>query len=166
MHLRAEIKNALVGILKDKTIAGDRVYPAMYLPVRDTDLPAICIFIPEEDIEEDSNLTDVRTAHVAIECLMEDSSPEKEMDEFSKAVETLVAVDRTLGGIVKSCRLKKVKIGEDESANRDLLAAAMIYDAVYTAPAYAVESDLADFTSAHVSGGISDVITLEAKEQE
>lgn len=164
MHLRAEIKKAVFSMLIEKTNAGTHIYPARYSKVPEVELPAICIFTPLEVIAKTDDSTDERACTVNVECLTCDEDGEADLDALSNQAENALAVDITLGGIVKSLRLKKIVTGEDPAADRDILTTIMTYEAIYHTDSFYNGSfdDLKTIT-ADYGGRASDTIDLTEK---
>jgi hypothetical protein len=164
MHSRAAIKTAIVAALMGTTNAGVKIYPARYLSLPESLLPAICVFTPLETIADSDSLNYLRTCTVKIECIAEgfDSESESILDVLSAQAERALAIDITLGGVVKSLKLKKVDTGEDPGADRDILATVMTYEAEYRSASYynGTFDDLKTVTADYNRGKASDTIDL------
>lgn len=162
MHQRAEIKAAIAAALAGRTSAADRIYPARYMPVPDSALPAICVYTPEENVADDSELTYRRVAQVKVECLVEDFEDESDADALAVQVERALAADDKLGGLVRRLRLRRVQTGVDENANRDFIATILTYEAEYYTYSYynGTFDDLEGVDADYDDGVTSDQIDL------
>ena len=131
MHLRAEIKLKVVELLKNKTIAQDKVYQNRFMPLDEEGLPAICVYTITENVSEFDNLTDKRVLELAVECLISGETMDNDLDILANQVETIMVATDTLEGLVHKTELVKTEIGYDEKSQSQMQAAKLSYQLIY-----------------------------------
>jgi hypothetical protein len=128
-HVRRQIRDAAVALLTGLNTTGNRVFATRVRPLQDAELPALCVYASGEVSEIDSmgNSAGARglsrelilrvEAHVRSFESLDDSA-----DDIALEVETTLAADKTLGGLVKDLQLRSTEIGFAEG---DRLVAGM-----------------------------------------
>jgi len=110
-HVRKQIRAAVVTALKSNTDAGLRVYPTRVYPL-DT-LPAIGVYTLEEESETKNWEVLRREVRIAVEAYAKtdlDDDFDDYLDDLAEDIETVMAVDRTFGGLAKTSYLIATEI--------------------------------------------------------
>lgn len=102
-HERKAIRAAVVAQLSGHTAAGTRVFPSRQPPVREVELPAICVYTDSEEVDEESANSAPRwlkrKAIVAIEVwAAAGDAVDDVLDALALEVETAMDSDDSLGG--------------------------------------------------------------------
>lgn len=134
-HVRTQIRSAVQTTLHGSTLADTRVYAARRTPLPEDDYPAILIYTPRElaDAEMGEDREYVRRLTINIDVLSEalDDLDDK-VDAVAVQVETLLAANRTLGGVCMDLWLTETEIGEPREGENHHGIARLTYVADYT----------------------------------
>lgn len=149
--IRQAISQALIGA---GTGAADRVYPSRKLPLRRPELPAIGVYILEEEVDDDSETTAprelTRRAVVTIEAnvLATDAvNVDDAMDAIALEIEAAMAADPSLGGQASDSILAATGIDLIDEGDRMTGLVILSYRVTYYtfAPEPPTDEELDDF---------------------
>ena len=107
-HVRTAIRTAIASRLTGLTTTGARVYPSRILPLADSNLPCLRIYLDEEEIETETVHDDPllrRSPVLRVECCAKAvASLDAMLDTMLAEVEAAIgtAPDPTFGGLLKS----------------------------------------------------------------
>lgn len=155
-HQRKIIRKAIVETLTRKTAAVDRVFPTRIVPLRrNLELPAICVFIVEDDVEPDSEKRAPRElfkhAMVTIEgWVTPGENVDDAMDDLSLEIETAMHADPFFADANGACRamdsvLEKTTLEVIERGDRLMGLVSLFYRFDYTQLAPEAPTNLDDF---------------------
>lgn len=135
-HPRTIIREKIGLILLDKTVAGRNVDTERVDPYRATEIPALAVFTPEEDVSEDSVNTAPRELNRTI--LLEIAAypaphkrVNKAMDAMALEVEQAIHDDPLLGGVADDAVLVKTELKYFNDGDRVLGCAVLSYAVTY-----------------------------------
>lgn len=129
LHIRTQIRHALVDQLKDKTSAGDRVFAARLVVNPEGDTPAIFVSaIRETSSRADSGGLLERFPEVRITAIIEAQSEaaDDEADALALEIEQAIAADETLSGTAFDLSLEETEI-QFEQGTRPLAMLELTY---------------------------------------
>jgi hypothetical protein len=167
MNNRYEIKEAVLNLLKNNTIAGDKIVKDDYDTISDdpADYPKIAIYTPEENVVERDNIDKEVTCKLDIELLVtsknlnalddvegltwDNITAVSILDYISKQVAQLMAEDETLGGIVSDTILNRTKTMSANDTDIAIISQVMEYELKYLQPSVstAPETELTTITT-------------------
>ncbi len=132
-HARKQIRDAVVTALTGLTTTGSRVYASRVYPMGSANLPGLCIYTVEEDIEEATGprpRTLSRILDVAIEIYAKDNAAlDDTIDKICAEVET--ALGNTKPASVKDLVLSSANTRYDGEGDQPHGVARMVFDAYY-----------------------------------
>lgn len=114
-HIHKQIRDRFAVTLGSLATTGTNVFPQhVYAVPEDRDLPALALFMLEEEIELSSiGNTPIyeRRAEFAVEGMAQsvDKAPSDTLAQIAKEVEIAMAGDPTLNGLVRNLELEKVE---------------------------------------------------------
>ena len=135
-HARTQIRQAVVDILKDNTIAGSSVFASRVYALNEPKLPAILVYTTPENVVEQS-ISYPRTQHrelvVTIEIYIKGSSSiDDAIDALALEIEQLIAADPTLGIGAKDTTLDTTDIKHSDEGEKPIAIATLNYAVSYT----------------------------------
>jgi len=112
-HVRQQIRDKFVSLVTGLTTTGDRVYKSRLYPLRDENLPGLCVSAGVEDNgnddEENVETIQRRSLEVVIDARVKIvEGLDDKLDTILAEVETAVFADRFLGNLVASLDLETV----------------------------------------------------------
>jgi hypothetical protein len=114
-HPRKLIRQAAVARLTGATAAGARVFKARVVPFKQSELPAVAVYTPEEEVEATRSSAPrelERTLQLVVEAVTKSGSPsdvDDTADDLSLEIEAAIDVDPTLGGAATDTLLARVE---------------------------------------------------------
>ena len=115
-HARKQIRDAVVTIVTGLTTTGANVFKSRKAPLfdKDTELPCLCIYTEDEEIDEEKGKhagLSYRYLELKITGYAEDASTlDDTLDDIAAEVETAVLADRRLGlGVIDTFLLSSEK---------------------------------------------------------
>lgn len=96
VHLRNQIRDAVVAALSGNTDAGTNVTPSRVYPF--ASLPGICVYTPIEESEPDTTTHLLREVDIVIEAYA-DTTLDDTIDDLAADIETAMSTDSTFGGL-------------------------------------------------------------------
>ena len=142
-HERQAIRDAIVAQLKGpvpyvRTSAQDRVYKTRSGPPREGELPVICLFVAEEEIDENFAASAprelLRTATLNIEGWVKVSPGndlDAAMDDLALQIEAAMDLDIFLAGTVFSSVLGRTRLGTAIVGNQPMACCSLEYLCTY-----------------------------------
>jgi hypothetical protein len=135
-HARTQIRQAVIALLKGNTSAGNNVFEARVYPIDDPKLPALLVYTKLETLGEQSMSrprTQQRELRLSIEVYVKARSKvDEDTDALALEIEQLIAVDVTLGGLVKDMVLDTTETQFPDDGERPVAVAVMNYAILYT----------------------------------
>lgn len=137
---RIKIRNYAVSLLKNKTVAGDRVFSSKSVSNWTNKLPAINIYTADEDITEFNQSPRILKRdmilrlEIAVACSDEDKAAD-ELDRLMQQVEDEFERDDTLHGNCEDIILSKIAVEFDPGGEQPIGAAQMDWLCKYTTDA-------------------------------
>lgn len=139
-HVKTQIRDAVAasGVLGNLTTTATRVFKARPddLPLQSTELPALCIYTDEEEIElgtlSRSGRRLIRRLQLKVRGYVQASGDiDKSTDTITKEVETAMAADVTLGGLAKDIEPISVTKGQDAEGETPVAWVELLYIVEY-----------------------------------
>lgn len=120
LHPRTAIRDNIVATLKGATAAGDKVFSARSLPVRENALPCISVYTPDEDmVELSAGIPRVYTRAVEVQIAMAikaaEGDTEAELDSMAADVEDIMDADPGRGGHARDSIYTGTRSPRDEA---------------------------------------------------
>jgi hypothetical protein len=148
MHVRAQIRAAVVTALTGLTTTADRVYEARIYPLDDSILPGLCIYTRSESAENDGSagaFALLRELPLVVEAYAKASpTVDGELDTIAEEVETALGSADKLGGLAKifvGPVSSEIEVG-DQDAERPSAVLRMefryLYSTAQSAPGVAI----------------------------
>lgn len=134
-HIRKQIRDAIVELIKDETEAAANVFPQRVRPFG-AGTSIVCLIYaltePATAITMDPVLLD-RIVNVSIEAHIKSNAAtlDDRMDAFAVAVETKMAEDRTFGGLAKESGLTNTRIEHDGDGEKIIGIIRLEYSVMY-----------------------------------
>lgn len=135
--IREAAKAQLIGPSPHRTIALDRVVASRRIPWRPKDLPAIAVYVLEEDVDPDSAQTAPRELQrepkLVIEAILraDVDNIDDALDAIALEIETAMAIDETLGGTVGDSWLRRTEFEFGMEGDQEIASIRLIHDVVY-----------------------------------
>lgn len=121
-HGRTQIRTALATALTGLSTTGSRVFVNRIHPVTDAELPCLMISTDSEEIQHGTLLaprTQLRALTAVVRVLARaTASLDTTLDTSINEIETAVLANRTLGGIVRDCRMDRIDLAIDDGAEK------------------------------------------------
>lgn len=134
---RIKIRNFAVSLLKNKTLAGDRVFSSKTVSNWTKNLPAINIYTADEDISEFNQSPRILKRdmtlrlEIAVAC-SEEAKAADELDKLMQQIEDEFEKDDTLRGNCEDIILSKIAVEFDPGGEQPIGAAQMDWLCKYT----------------------------------
>jgi hypothetical protein len=113
-HVRQQIRDKIFSLVEGLATTGNRVYKSRLYPLRDENLPGLCVStgVEENGNDEEENVETVQ--HRNLEIVIDARAKivaglDDLLDTILAEVETAVFADRFLGGLVASLDLESVE---------------------------------------------------------
>lgn len=162
LHQRQIIREAVVAQLLGKTEAAERVFAMREVPLRRTELPAICVYTLEETVDPESQRSTprrlLRTLQLAVEIVVQvTDGVDATIDALALEVEQQIDADPWFGGACMNTILASVQVGIDVQGERPVGRCLMSYAVTYEteAPEIASLPALDDLDTVHVEQDLS-----------
>jgi hypothetical protein len=135
-HARTQIRNAVTALLKGNTTAGNNVYEARVYPINDPKLPALLVYTKQETVGEQSMSrprTQQRELFVTVEAYVKArGNVDEAADTLAMEIEQLIAIDPTLGGLVKDTALDTTETQFSDEGEKPIAVAILAFSVLYT----------------------------------
>lgn len=144
-HARQQIRAAFATAVTGLTTTGARVHTWRAYELAEDGLPALRVYTPVEDIDNDDGLGDVATRRLTVVCeavVRASSTVENTVDTICVEVEEAIAADETLGGVAEWCRLDAFESEIDDEAHQPTMLATLRFIAQYHVATNDVETPL------------------------
>lgn len=134
---KAAVKGYMVDRLKTPhrgyfpTLAGNRVFKNRSGPLQQEELPAISIYLLEDNNEDVDNAQERRHLKVVVEILAMGADADVQVDVISDAVYDIIRNDEYLGGLVEWCRYVRGQLNYDEGKHPEAISWVMEYAVHY-----------------------------------
>lgn len=141
-HLRRQIRGAVTALLTGLPTTGSRVYASRVHPLNESELPALRVYTDEETatiagMAGAGSLLERRLAVRVEAVVMAVSGFDDTADQISKEVESALAADYSLGGLVKWMFLSRISQELSGEGDRPVALQVMTFEALYYAGANA-----------------------------
>jgi hypothetical protein len=141
-HERQEIRNAVVAQLVGPstyvtTAAGPRVFKTRGGPVREADLPCLCVFAESESVDASNTSTTRRSLKLVVEGYVKvapGADLDAAMDALALQVETAMDADPYLAGCARYIELSSTTLETSVLGSQPMGRAALEYTVHYEAP--------------------------------
>ena len=135
-HVRQQIRDAALALLKNNTTAGSYVRLADAIATDQQDLPAIVIYTKEEQagLEEatmGATRSQQRELQLIIEIQARGTNVQNSLDAIAAQVEPLMSADRTIGGLAKDSWLDDSSSDFDGDGDQFIATLALLYQVDY-----------------------------------
>lgn len=132
-HIRTQIRQEVVNLLKGNTVAGNKVYGSRIRPL--DNLPAIAVFTLNEEAETVTisyPRTQSRNLNLAVEIYVKANTGfDDEADALAAEVEALLAADTSLGGLAKDIKLVATGLLFSGEGEKPAAIATLTYSVLY-----------------------------------
>lgn len=114
-HPRTLIRHAVVAQLTGATAAGARVFKARVVPFKQSELPAVAVYTPDEEVETSRSSAPrelERSLQLVIEGVTESGAPsdvDDSADELALEIEAAIDSDTTLNGTATDVLLSRTE---------------------------------------------------------
>ena len=121
-HVRKQIRDRVKALVTGLTTTGSRVYASRIYPLQNDNLPGLCIFTENEEIDDEEGkverlqhryLNVVVTGHAKVTSGLDD-----DLDTIAEEVETAVFADRFLNGLAMALDLISIETGFSADAEK------------------------------------------------
>lgn len=144
-HIRQQIRDQAVTTLTGLTTTGSNVFSARFYPLERANLPGLIIHTDNEELVEQLTIGKPRQQQRQLDLVIEGyaggSSCDDTLDTIAVEVETAIATDVTLNGLVKDCVLTGTEF-EFEAEDKPHGIIRMTYQALYIVAENAPETSL------------------------
>ncbi len=135
-HARTQIRQAVVALLKNNTGAGSRVYEARVYALQEPKLPALLVYTKQEVVGDQSMSrprTQQRELMLSVEAYVKASGKVDEAtDDLALEIEQQIAVDPTLGGLVKDIALETTDTQLYDEGEKPVAIAILTFSTLYS----------------------------------
>lgn len=137
IHARTQIRNKVAEILKGNTSVGDNVFGSRVQPISNPELPALLVYTKQENVTEQSisyPRTQQRRLSLTVEGYVKTQDKiDDEIDKIALEVEQLIAVDPSLGNLVKDTVLDTTQtVVSNNEAENPIAVIVLNYAIAYT----------------------------------
>lgn len=138
-HLRTQIRRAIYDAVNGLASTGQNVFLSRRIPLAEEHIPALCIYAITEESANETMGTERRLRRgldVGIECVSFDTDAlDDELDRIAYEVETAIAADPTLGGLVYDAALTgtRIVLQPTRAGERAVGSALLTFRATYRA---------------------------------
>ena len=113
-HLRRQIRERVATMLAGLSTTGNNVFQSHVYPLENSELPALCIYTQDEEIEVDAT-GDPRVCHSTMTLIVDgyaqtSSNLDDQLDQIGKEVQVAMAGDVDIKNLVKDSYLSSVNI--------------------------------------------------------
>ena len=113
-HLRRQIRERVATMLTGLSTTGSNVFQSHVYPLENSDLPALCIYTQDEEIEVGA-MGDPRVCHSTMTLIVDgyaqtSSNLDDQLDQIGKEVQVAMAGDVDINNLVKDSYLSSVDI--------------------------------------------------------
>ena len=113
-HLRRQIRERVATMLTGLSTTGSNVFQSHVYPLENADLPALCIYTQDEEIEVGA-MGDPRVCHSTMTLIVDgyaqtSSNLDDQLDQIGKEVQVAMAGDVDINNLVKDSYLSSVDI--------------------------------------------------------
>ena len=113
-HLRRQIRERVATMLTGLSTTGSNVFQSHVYPLENADLPALCIYTQDEEIEVGA-MGDPRVCHSTMTLIVDgyaqtSSNLDDQLDQIGKEVQVAMAGDIDINNLVKDSYLSSVDI--------------------------------------------------------
>ena len=113
-HLRRQIRERVATMLTGLSTTGSNVFQSHVYPLENADLPALCIYTQDEEIEVGA-MGDPRVCHSTMTLIVDgyaqtSSNLDDQLDQIGKEVQVAMAGDIDINNLVKNSYLSSVDI--------------------------------------------------------
>jgi phage tail sheath gpL-like len=114
-HPRKSIRQAVAAQLTGKTAAATRVFKARVVPFKQSELPAVAVYTPDEEVETTRSTAPrelERVLQLVVEGVTESGSPadvDDTADDLALEIEAAIDADPTLGGTASDVVLARTE---------------------------------------------------------
>lgn len=163
-HQRQLIREKVKSLLLGNTAAETRVFESRVIPWNKLQLPAIAVYLGNEDIDPPSSTSAPRelkrTVDVRIEAAVQQTdNPDDAMDDLLLEIESVLSPEETWGGVVSDSFLAGVPEPEIlETGGKLVGVLTVIYSATYYDYALQEEPSLAVFDRANIRHKLNNTV--------
>lgn len=135
-HVRTQIRNAVVGLLDSLATTSDRVYVSRLHPLPADKLPALRVFVDDEQITREK-IHDpailARSVTIRIDCVASLASGlDDDLDQIALEVEDAISADTTLGGLLNSGLIPSgIEVDRSADGEAPIGRLTVVYEAQY-----------------------------------
>ena len=113
-HVRRQIRERVATMLTGLSTTGSNVFQSHVYPLENADLPALCIYTQDEEIEVGA-MGDPRVCHSTMTLIVDgyaqtSSNLDDQLDQIGKEVQVAMAGDIDINNLVKDSYLSSVDI--------------------------------------------------------
>ena len=113
-HLRRQIRERVATMLTGLSTTGSNVFQSHVYPLENSDLPALCIYTQDEEIEVGA-MGDPRVCHSTMTLIVDgyaqtSSNLDDQLDQIGKEVQVAMTGDLDINNLVKDSYLSSVDI--------------------------------------------------------
>jgi hypothetical protein len=161
MHQRAVIRHAVRDLLiAAATVAGSRVFATRAIPLRENQLPAICIYTLTETVDAQESITAPRVLTRDLSVVIEGwaapgDNVDDSMDALALEIENAMHADPYLGDVVADSMLDDTTMEVLEEGARIMGLVTLTYAATYRTFAPEPDAGLDDFNTAGVTHNLA-----------
>lgn len=168
MHERQILRDAAVAQLigpapYTRTAAGQRVFRTRNGPVRENDLPCLCVFAAGETVKETRVQSELREVTLTVEGYVK-ASPTADldaaMDDLALQIETAWDLDRYLGDAAQESELTRTVLETSNLGAQPMGRVALDYVCTYEAPLRA-PAPVDDFHTADIRTSVEGAQALD-----
>lgn len=134
MHVRRQIRDAIITQLTGSTNALNNVYSMRVYPISKDSLPAIIVYTKEETAENETigDPTSVRDLVAVVEIYVkQQNDPDREIDLITEQVEAILGIDNDLNGTAKFIEYQGIDIEHSGEGDNAAFVASMQYSIIY-----------------------------------
>jgi len=134
-HVRKQIRDAVVVLVTGLTTTTTNVFPSRVHPIQDSEVPGLLVYTKDES-SGPQTMTHPRSIERNLELVIEgvaksNTALDDTLDTIVKEVETAIAADTTIGGLVKDATLSLIETGLTGDAQNPLGNARMTFAVEY-----------------------------------
>jgi hypothetical protein len=155
-HQRETIRAAVCAALSGHTVAGTRVFPQRFLPLRNAELPAVLVYTLSEKVTPESAAFAPRVLERDLDLIVEGlvtltDGVDDDLDDLAESIETAMHADETFGDVCADSILEDTSIGIDADGDKLIGSVALSYRVRYQTEAPVAPTTLDDFETAGVT---------------
>ncbi len=135
LPIRTQIRNAVATLLTGLATTGSRVFASRVHPLTANDLPALLVYARDEQVEYITSTTpreQVRVMSLEVRGVLSAvTGADDTADLIAQEVESAMASDSSLGGLVARMDITSIEIVTDQAAESTVANVVMSYDLTY-----------------------------------